>query len=543
MNVVKEQKKRILYAACFLGFVAIDWARNCLAVHYWVAAIQLVSVLVSFFLIQQFPWKKEPWKRYAIGLFACALATVLLYKPWFNDPARIYKQEYFYMMLGAPFLAVFTIRLFDKVRKGRGWKREWKPIRSAAWVVWAAFSLLAVVSALRDVWAFWYFWAFGLFYLTPFSAQDKRKFADGMVDGVLLAFFAFQLYACLARPYYEVRYKGAFFNCNNNALFYLVTYLCVLYRISVVGARLRGRKRRGLPGKRGDVFLLASSYLLAGFVLALLLFTMTRTALVVAVVVTVVYGVLSQSLRKNPRWLTVFCQYFILGAVTAVMVPAAYASIHYLPVMTQRSVVYANENATGEILVEKEVQADRCVKFGQAWTEMFGRLDLKKLLSWEGSVAYAADGSEGDQTLTPEGTGYLLEGEDAANSLKVRLAIYRLYLENLNWRGHTAKEGMYEVAPGQWSYHAQNVFLQAAFSYGIVAGALFLVLAFGTGFLALRRAVGGGGPEKLLPLLVWIAFIGYGLMEVVWLPGQVVFTMFFAVQKLAMGETFLPADD
>ena len=67
------------------------------------------------------------------------------------------------------------------------------------------------------------------------------------------------------------------------------------------------------------------------------------------------------------------------------------------------------------------------------------------------------------------------EGMDEA--LNIRLSIYAAYLRNLNWFGHPDAEGHYQFADiDYFSWHAQNVWLQMAFSYGIPSGILFLIL-------------------------------------------------------------------
>jgi len=45
---------------------------------------------------------------------------------------------------------------------------------------------------------------------------------DGLANGIILGFFLIQIFAYGFRPYDEVRYKGAYSNCNVNSLMYLM---------------------------------------------------------------------------------------------------------------------------------------------------------------------------------------------------------------------------------------------------------------------------------------------------------------------------------
>ncbi|MDE5892074.1 MAG: hypothetical protein K2H45_04010, partial [Acetatifactor sp.] len=126
----------------------------------------------------------------------------------------------------------------------------------------------------------------------------------------------------------------------------------------------------------------------------------------------------------------------------------------------------------------------------------------------------------------------LVGPEDMDPSLNIRLSIFKAYLEDLNLLGHTQYEGHYQIEGYDYmSWHAQNVWLQAAYYYGIPTGVLFLLLTV----LLLRKHYRGmkAHPDNaygIIPLFICLLFFGYGLMEIVWNIGQLILFLFFFVQ-------------
>ena len=113
-----------------------------------------------------------------------------------------------------------------------------------------------------------------------------------------------------------------------------------------------------------------------------------------------------------------------------------------------------------------------------------------------------------------------------------RYYIWKAYLSNLNVFGHELEEGYFQVTETYHAYHAQNVFIQVLFYYGIPAGILFIVLMATLGIQALRIAVKNRSVEAILPLLVWTVFIGYGLSECVWYMGQSILFLMYLTPKI-----------
>lgn len=515
--------RRAIYALCFCTFVAIDWNRSTQAEYIWAGAISTVGIVLWFLLLPQFSWKKEPWWLYAGWIFFSFMAISIRYQ----FPIHNYNHAYWAEALNVPLLGVVSIRL---VREWRRRKVEWSRGRTAVGVVWAVMSLLMAVSAYGEGWPFWYLWMFGLLYLLPMEEGEKRNFADGMTDGVLAGFFVFQMFAFFWRPYDSVRYIGAYQNCNSNALMYLITYAFLLYRLhALLGKWLlcgKAGKRRWKTG-----LAIAFYGLLAGVVLALMVFTMTRMALLVAGLLTVIDGVISLAVvYRRPFW-TVLGHCFVLACLALLLIRPVYLGVHYLPAVLNKPVIYVWEDKDFKIQEGDPLDSPKYISFETFREEAAARLGLKgvlgRLVSWDRMIVYAAG----------VGENYVLEGEDVYDSMKIRQAIYKLYLENLNLTGHSQGEGMFQITPDYMCYHAQNLFLQIAFFYGLPAGVLLLVLMVLTGAGSVRRAVRRRGPEDVLPLFVWLIFVGYGMTESVWFSGQTILILMYAVQKLLIPET------
>ena len=99
---------------------------------------------------------------------------------------------------------------------------------------WIAFTVWSVISVAGRWWPLWFLLMFGSFYLIRFSMEDRATLLDAMIDGTIASFFVIQSYAFLFRPYDIVRYRGAFNNCNMMALYYLIVYCMILFKIHLL---------------------------------------------------------------------------------------------------------------------------------------------------------------------------------------------------------------------------------------------------------------------------------------------------------------------
>lgn len=130
--------------------------------------------------------------------------------------------------------------------------------------------------------------------------------------------------------------------------------------------------------------------------------------------------------------------------------------------------------------------------------------------------AAGAGSAQTDSGEAQDGGGEEPEEEDSYTN--GRLAIFKLYYENLNKAGH---DDMGIMEPnGHYNVHAHNIYLQVAYDHGIYVGAVFLLLGAGTLVQAAvyfhRRK--GDRDCAALPLAILILFAVAGLTEWIFHP-------------------------
>jgi len=587
-------KTQVVYTICFFALVMIDWVRGSQDGASWALAVNCTGFIMTvlMMMLMQSTGKeyaeKKPKVPYFIWIAVWVVGAGLGYILWNQNPGSIYQYQYISGALNVGCLGIVGIRIwlsrrelkiykFWKSGSGEEWNRNeklWKGILAASGVLMVFFMTL---SPIGSIWQIWFLVMFGMFYLIPISREEGKKLWNGMADGIILGFFAIQIFAYGFRPYDEVRYKGAYSNCNVNALFYLVTYIMVLYRLHVQNSKERLEAgQKGKPGRFIKVFY----YILAGGLISFIFFTIGRTALLVTVVVTFVYGIMTVIIAYKEKVSRLLLQWFMMGMCALVTFPCVYVTIRYLPGILHHPVWFEGEYSVSKVHSFDPVDSEKYVSLSEFWEAAVGRLNFQILsgrISGEMKmVAQAADpdislpgeaylvdarGEEDigvieqevneedidaiekevieedigaiEQEVIDEKTEYILSGEDALNSGKIRKEIYLLYLKNLNFRGHILTDGYYQITPEYHAWHAQNVFLQITYYYGIPAGILFCFLILAAGWLGIKGFLRDPGRyENLSPVLVWLVFVGVGLLECVWNPGQLILTLLFLVQKI-----------
>ena len=79
-----------------------------------------------------------------------------------------------------------------------------------------------ILSVNRDNASGWYLVMYGGFYLIGVRGDDRRDFFHGLLNAIVLWFFAQQILAFGFRPYDYLRYKGMYVWETFNGLFYLI---------------------------------------------------------------------------------------------------------------------------------------------------------------------------------------------------------------------------------------------------------------------------------------------------------------------------------
>ena len=570
----KKSKKVIVYTICFACIMLIDWTRGSQPWHVWATCINLTGAVLSVIMLSHFSLKKVPFSRYLIWLLIWLTGSGVGYLIWRADPGEVFLPQYIAAAVSVGCMGIVALQLWQE-RKTLRSAKQGNRFLAALWVI---LSVLMLVSRFSELWPLWYLILFGMFYIVPFTQEEKRGLWDGLANGVIIFFFLIQIFAYGFRPYDEVRYKGAYGNCNINSMMYLMTFIMILYKIHCLCWKQNGEKKTWKK-RLGLIFF----FVLAAGMFSFLLFTMTRTAILVAAGILIVYGILEAFVLHKVKWWKIVARGAAFCLCVVLTIPCVYLTIRYLPTILHHPVWWEGEYSVNKVHSYDPSNSEKYVTWDEAMELMLGRMYLGSTeVSLEeedqesayNSILLASnDTSLGEGTLTllasdmtnreanditnnetnditssvANDTAYaeklltdaekiLLTEEEANSSMRVRLEIYKRYWNHLNWNGHILEEGYFPITEDYHAWHAQNVFLQIAFYHGIPAGICFILLMIGLGVWAVKLAIKGGRKENILPLLIGMFFIGYGMMECVWYLGQGVLFFLYLIPRIMIDD-------
>lgn len=562
--------RQLLYFLCFLAFELIDFLRNTQNGDIWSAAVGGTGLVMMVLIFSEYPLKEWHYGKHTRVYMAiwtvCCLGIAGASALWQQHfILGIYKWTFF---LGV--WNVWWIFLVGQEIVKRLWKAgslRAKPDLTGVLALVMAF--LMTFSRSGRLWPVWFAAMFGMFYVTRFTREKLDQLFEAMVDATIVAFFVIQIYAYGFRPYDVIRYLGAYPNSNVASLHYLVVYTMVLCKLHYL------EKKNAKKGWRIFFFLGAAG------LLDFMFLTMGRTSWVTAIVITCFYGIFVIWKNWKKKFSGVIARGAALVAAFVVLFPMVFGTVRFLPAVLHHPVWYGGEYSIEKVHSFDPADSPKYIEMDEFLEAVFGRIVgtfYKGDEAGEASVAgnstdnvatveagtaegkagarsadntvaeNTEDGEEADrENAEPDNvnsavavdvsqTSYEIiekigpEGMDEA--LNIRLSIYAAYLRNLNWFGHPDAEGHYQFADiDYFSWHAQNVWLQMAFSYGIPSGILFLILTvllFRKNFGILKNA--GNVPYKIIPFFICLLFFVYGLMELDWNVGQYPLILLFITQ-------------
>lgn len=532
-----EQKKgkHILYSICFICFALIDWCRGSQNGEIWATVNNLTGVILAIILLSHFRWKEETKKPYLIWLVLWLVGSVLRYAIGDLPSWILCRSQYW---TGAVAVFVVGIAVIRMIRERQQLKAVFAGF-SMLMLLFVVMSLLMSISPMGEIWPVCYLVLFGLFYMIPFSAGERRELWKGMADGQIIAFFILQIVAYGFRPYDEVRYEGMYANCNMNALFYLMTYIALLYRSHVLRWQ---EKRENVAVSRTRNLVKMFLWVLTAGMWGFILLTMTRTAMIMLVVITGLYGVVEFIVFFREKIWQILLRGAALALGVLVLFPVVYLTVRWLPTILHHPVWFEGDYSVDKVHSFDPADSEKYVSWEEVIESLLGRMGAKVLYTSaepkrvEAEMPMLVSSQVTTQMLQGAervvAQENLLEGTDGLNSGKVRLRIWKLYLQNMNLTGHALEDGYFQITPGYHAWHAQNVFLQAGFYYGSIAGVLLLVLTAGVGIYAVKLIRCKCRCEDILPLFIGLLFVGYGMLESVWYPGQMILLMVYMIPKI-----------
>ena len=554
LETKKSKYRRIWFIVLFMALNLIEWLKATQTGDIWKVAVNVAGLVVMTLVMSAYPVKELCCGFSKVYTIICLAVIVGIYGYWWMNPGKFVVWQYLTAVMNIWLIGIMLWVLWRRAAAGRLKKPKWD-ILSTLWVL---LTIVMVLSKSGRVWPVWFFLIYGIFYLTEYSEEDKDALVEGMVNGTIISFFIMQIYAYGFRPYDEVRYKGPLSNCNMTALYYLIVYCMILAKLHFLTLQKSGKIRK--------LFWMV----MAGGLLCFQFMTLCRTAWLSAIAVTFAYGILIVKGIWKDSLPKVLGKAVLLGVITVAVFPIVFGTVRWLPTILHHPIWYEGEWSEEKVHSFDPADSDKYVTLEEFLDTALGRFlqILEKPAAVDGQAMQdaagqgeAGQGEAGQETVeesivTEEETddsgedlfmpdGYVLASTEAIGdevpildyskdwtSSEIRVAIFKAYWKDLNWRGHSEKEGYYLITPKYRCWHAQNLWLQIAYYYGIPAGILLVVLTVVMIYYYISRCYKGKLDQKygVLPLLFVILYFTFGLMEVVWNPGQLVFVLIFLVQ-------------
>lgn len=510
--------KKTLYMLCFMALNLIELLRASQTGDIWYVAVNCVGLVVMVIVASAYPLKDFCTVSNGIYTVLCAAAMVAVYIHWRQHMGEYVLWQAETAVMNIWWIGIIVRYLFRKIIVDKSLR--FRP-GVLGWL-WIAMSVLMIASVSQRWWPLWHLLMFGSFYLTEYTKEDRKALWDAMIDGTILSFFCIQIYAYGFRPYDIIRYQGAFANCNMAALYYLIIYLMCLYKLHIL------ELKKGHKGWK--LFYLVG----AGGMLSFQIYTMARTAWVTSVVVTVLYGILVVRKIWGKKWHQVLGRGAALVMALAITFLPVYYTIRWLPTILHHPIWYEGEYSVNKVHSFDPADSEKYVDLEDFLDQLLGRIaGTLKIFGSRSPFAMQAYAAESDmEVIEPVDVTWTDD-----QGIKIRLAIYKAYLEDMTWYGNTPDKGFYKIEGTEYhSWHAQNVWLQTAYYFGIPAGILLIVITVVMLWRHGKRMfVDKLNPYAIVPFFVCIVFVSYGIAEVVWNPGQLILFLIFFVQHPQMG--------
>jgi len=512
--------KNIFYTLLVVFFCIADQQRGSATGSVQFVFVNMTGVGICLLMLSTYQWKDFRKRSYLLWTIFFLIVSVFL--TYLKRESILYPGQWYTALLNIWLMGFSGMGLVEKYVVER--KRLCVSLKTL--LPFTLFMLLACFSRNDSLWQWWYFVLFGMLYFTEFSVSEKRKLSRALLNGIIIGFIIIQGLAFMFRPYDVLRYNGMYANPNMNALFYSLVYCAFLGKFCGVFAQESSISFR----KTRLIFFLAG----CGFMWSFVCFTMCRTAMISMALVTAVAGL--YCLCKIRTHVIQNALKMACGLLVCIIIgaPVTYSAVRYLPPLFHHPIWFEGEYSEERVHSWDPIDSPKYIRWEQVWKGLLGRMsdeDLKQA-AWEittDSPVYVASlkPTRIFSALVIQQTPLLTEGE-AESSVNIRTSIYRYYLKQLNLAGHANAENGVQVTSLYNAPHAHNMFLQMAFSFGIVAGIAFIVWIATNIFRSLRESFSmGRDTDMLLVLLFLINITAFGMLEITWLVGQLSFLLLF----------------
>ncbi len=515
--------KQTLYMLCFIALMIIDWTRGSQVGSTWAWTVNMTGVVMAVILFSAYSPKEFIKPVYLIYSAICVIALPVSYYWWSLHQEAIYRDKLLTAVLNVWFLGIFAIKMFldvavYKTKKLRFSKTE---ILAGIMLLWMLFSVN------EDVWPGWYLVMFGLFYHTEYDGEDLKALRKGMLNGIIAAFFLLQGAAFVFRPFDDPhhRYCGIYANCNINAMFYGIVWIALLIKLFDI--------RRDHDKKWKEIL----CFIFVGALTAFSVLTISKTAWISMIAVGFFYVIFADFHYLEYKAGRVLEKLVLYLAVVFICIPVTYGTVRYLPPMFHHPVWYEGEYSEERVHSWDSWDSEKFVsweEFSAGITERVKPYIDAVLGKYRGGmiVVRAAD------TITIVGKSYEKDSEvlQEFSSVLGRIGYWEFYLKNGNMTGHISSEG-HDIGFGFYVWHAQNMFVQFWYYYGIPSAVLFLIVLIRLVLNSIKDVIHKN--ENAMCCLLYLVFFGlFGLFEATWYPGQMILLLAFFVPRFLIPENY-----
>lgn len=408
--------------------------------------------------------------------------------------------------------------------------RFYKPLL----IIWVVMMVWMIFSKSDYLWPECYFVLFFCYYMTEQTPVQRSNVLTGVVNGIILGFLCIQGHALLCRPYDIVRYMGNFCNPNHNCMFLCVCLAAILSKILF------------LTNDKAKIYIKAFYFVLAGACYSFICMTVCRSGYLTTFIVTIFF-LISYCVLK--RKVVLIRMGMLLVLVFALMLPATYTAVRYVPTIHPHVVFYFQEGySESRVHSWDDRDSEKFITFEELIQQIFGRINALKPVS-EDTASRAQDNMLRNQILLVSNAPTvslggvspianeaeeidldkipaLTEGERAGAFL-VRYTIYKWYWDHLSLFGMPYDEQGFQLTETHWIQDTHNIYLDYGINFGWPAMILFTVFIWwGIGRLA-KRGFKEGDVKKMACLLIALVPPVFGLFEFSWGAGMISTVAFY----------------
>ena len=544
LSEIKKNANRIITAIAFICLMYIDKVVGTESQYIWLITNNFVGVVFAILIIHAFSFKSFLKPFYISWSILGVLGIIGGIAFWYTHQVGHLFAYWATVPLNIWMLGLVIFKYIEKL-----FIRKEMRVAISKWeYAFILCMLLMLLSASDSVWPLYYLVIFELYWHAPFSKESRAESFDGMLDGLIWGFILLTLYAFLYTPYTQVRYRGAYWNSNRNACMYMIAFGAIMIKLYICNKNKQGRK----------MWLGILSVVSVG----LTVYTGCRTAILGLILITVFYGIAIEHRFLKEKWSRVFLKEFGFLIAIIIAIPLLYFPMRYIQEAKGRFGAGIKTILTGREVTYR-LYGESYVTFEEAVETVFfritrsdagnSRVKVRELQRENVAVDLDIEEIPGYYTVRYTYANYPERGSNSFTvpqklytkiaSLNHRINIYLVLLHDLNLIGHRDDELSIDIVsnvPGANDFrlnNAQNFVLHYLYAYGIPIGILFLILMIGE-IMVLIKCTRKRQTEGITFLMLAIVYLIMGLMEVVWVPGQLILILLFVAPFFLHGEYY-----